>query len=91
LVWYRISIVKNEKRDLEREYGTKIYREQAIKLLNLREEATKINRVLNIYKRIALGVNLGSYDVKVFYRLPGFTLISNFERFEEYIKFTYMP
>ena len=77
--------LKKEKRDLDREYGTKITQEQAISLIEDRDEATKINRVLNIYERMALGVNLGAYDIKVLNRMVRFNLISNYERFEEYI------
>ena len=77
--------LKNEKRDLHREFGTKITEEQAVALIRNRDDATKINRVLNIYERMALGVNLGVYDIKVLNRLVGFNLISNFERFEKYI------
>lgn len=78
--------LKNEKGDLHQEFGTKITIEQATTWIDKGDEAIKINRVLNIYERLALGVNLGAYDIKVLNRLVGFNLISNFERFEAYIK-----
>ena len=77
--------LKEEKREIRNDYGDCISGEKAKSILESAEEATKINRVINIYERLALGVNISAYDIKVLNRLVGQNIINNYERFQEYI------
>jgi len=84
--WEKINQeIKNEKRNIRKELGEKITREKAQKILDDETLRIRVNKVLNLYERLATGVNLGIYDIKTINRLTGTNLISNYARFKEYI------
>lgn len=84
--WEKINQeLKVEKRLLLKDYGNKIESEMAYLILEDGEEQKRLNKVINIYERLSLGVNIKAYDIKTLNRLVGQNLIDNFNRFEEYI------
>ena len=85
--WEKINQqLKEEKRNLLRDYGSRIDPELAKLILENSDEQIRINRVINIYERLALGVNIGIYDIRVLNRLVGQNIIDNYLRFEAYIE-----
>jgi hypothetical protein len=85
--WEKINQqLKTEKSQLRDDYGTKIDSEMAQLIFEDGDEETRINRLLNIYERLALGINIGAYDIKVLNKLVGQNIINNYVRFEEYIE-----
>ncbi len=85
--WEKVNQeLKIEKRELLRDYGKKIDHEMAQLILEDGEEAKRLNKVINIYERLSLGVNIGAYDLKTLNKLVGQNIIDNYSRFEEYIK-----
>ena len=84
--WEKVNQqLKVEKREFLQDYGTAISSEMAELILNDGDEEVSINRVINIYERLALGINTGAYDLKTLNRLTGQNIINNFNRYEQYI------
>jgi hypothetical protein len=79
--------IKREKREIGQKYGHKITREICHQIHEERIDTSKANKILNSYERLALGANLGVYDVRVLNRVSGRLLIENYERFEDYIEY----
>jgi hypothetical protein len=78
--------LKIEKKKLLDKYGSKLSRETAEEILESSDDMIKLNKVLNIYERLSIGVNMGIYDIKALNRIVGRNLISNYSRYEEYIE-----
>lgn len=77
--------IKSQKNEIKEKYGDQISREMAISIHQENKDVPAINRVLNLYERLALGSNLGIYDLKTLNRISGRLLIKNYERYKEYI------
>lgn len=97
--WERINqALKQEKRELKNKINVdlrddtqmacenKIEHDMAMKILDNDKLSVKTNRIINRYERLALGVNIGAYDVRVLNRLVGQNIIDNYCRFEAYIE-----
>lgn len=85
--WEKVNQqLKIEKRELLKDYGSKIDSEMAALILEDDEEAKRLNKVINVYERLSLGVNIGAYDLKTLNRLVGQNIIDNYLRFEAYIE-----
>jgi c-di-AMP phosphodiesterase-like protein len=85
--WEKINQdLKIEKSELEKDYGPLISNEMALLILDDKNEAKWVNRVINVYERLGAGVNIGAYDVGVINRLVGQNIIDNYERFSAYIE-----
>ncbi len=84
--WEQInSELKIEKKRLIKDYGKIISSEMAQLILEDDEEQRRLHKVINIYERLALGVNIGAYDIDTLNRLVGQNIIDNYTRFAEYI------
>ena len=85
--WEQINQeLKEEKRLLLNDYGTEITEDDAQEILESdNEDHIKINKILNMYERLALGVNIKAYDIKVLNRIAGGELINSYKRFKGYI------
>ncbi len=84
--WEKVNQeLKVEKRKLLKDYGSKIEREMAELIIADGDEQARINKVINIYERLSLGVNIGAYDIQTLNKLVGQNIIDNYSRFEEYI------
>ncbi|MEM9671636.1 MAG: DUF4760 domain-containing protein [Cyclobacteriaceae bacterium] len=84
--WEKINQeLKTEKRKLQRDYGDKIDTDLARLILEDKEERIRLNRVINIYERLAVGINLKVYDIRVLNRVVGQNIINNYNRYENYI------
>ena len=77
--------IKSQKKEIKEKYGEYISREIAISIHEENKNVSEVNRVLNLYERLALGSNLGIYDLKTLNRISGKLLIENYERYKEYI------
>jgi Domain of unknown function (DUF4760) len=77
--------LREEKLELRKDYGAVLSTEDVEKIYSDIDERVKVNKVLNTFERLSIGVNLGVYDIKTLNRIVGRRLISNFERFEPYI------
>ena len=85
--WEKVNQdLKVEKRQLLKYYGERIEPEMAQLILEDDEEQKRLNKVINIYERLSLGINIGAYDIKTLNRLVGQNLIDNYVRFEAYIE-----
>ncbi len=85
--WEKVNKeLKVEKRELLKDYGNKIEPEMARLILEDGEEAKRLNKVINVYERLSLGVNIDAYDLKTLNKLVGQNIIDNYSRFEAYIK-----
>lgn len=78
--------IKNEKREIRKEFGEKVTRDQAEAILVDENMRVKVHKVLNQYERLATGANLGIYDITTLDRLTGTNLLGNYARFQEYIQ-----
>lgn len=79
--------LKHEKRTLAKKYGTKIDADQAVRVHENGEDRVAISKVLNTYERLSLGVRLKLYDKETLVSLYRENLLSNYDRFEEYIRY----
>ncbi len=79
--------LKVEKKVIKEKYGEEINRELAIKIHDEKQDVSSINRILNLYERIALGINLGIYDIHALNRASGKLLVNNYMRFKPYIEY----
>lgn len=77
--------MKDIKRKIFNAYGKKISKEDAETIYKDRDQRVELNRVINMYERLAVGVNLNVYDINTLNRLVGRRLIQNYSRFENYI------
>ncbi len=85
--WAKVNQqLKTEKRELLKDYGDSISVEMAELILDDKDEQVRINRVINIYERLALGINSKAYDLQTLNKLTGQNIINNYVRFENYIK-----
>ncbi len=85
--WEKINQqLKAGKWLLLKDYGTKIDSKMAQLILEDDDQQIAINRVINIYERLALGVNIKAYDIQVLNKLVGQNIIDNYARFEAYIE-----
>jgi hypothetical protein len=78
--------IKSSKRELKGVLGSSISSEQAQELLTNSEHTVKVNRLLNIYERIALRVELKDFDIKMLNQLTGANFIAAYEGFQPYIE-----
>ena len=97
--WERINqALKQEKRELKNYLDVdlrddtqmacenKIEHKMALEILDNEKLRVQTNRIINRYERLALGVNIGAYDLRVLDRLVGQNIIDNYCRFEAYIE-----
>ena len=78
--------LKEAKRELRKSIHGKITPEIIKNLESNKEEKVLLHKVLNSYERLAIGLNLGIYDLETLNRINGKILISNYERFRPYIE-----
>ena len=96
--WERVNqALKQEKRELKNYLDidlrddtqmaceNRIEHKMALKILDDEKLRVKTNRIINRYERLALGVNVGAYDLRVLNRLAGQNIIDNYCRFKVYI------
>lgn len=85
--WEKVNQqLKVEKGELLKYYGSKIDSGMALLILENGEEAKRLNKLINVYERLSIGVNIGVYDLKTLNRLAGQNIIDNYSRFEAYIE-----
>ena len=85
--WEKINQqIKLDKQKLLKNYGEIISQEIVDLILNDNNEQIRINRVINLYERLALGINIGVYDLKTINRMVGQNIINNYAKFHLYIE-----
>lgn len=82
------QLIKNEKKNIRQDYDDDITREVAILIHEVGVEAPVINRILDLYERLSLGVNLGIYDLQAIDRAGGKVLVDDYRRYPAYMHYS---
>ena len=78
--------LKTAKRKSTRQFGTALTAEDITYLSENDDDKVLLHKILNLYDRLALGVNTGVYDVKLLFRLNGHLILANYKRYSLYIE-----
>ena len=78
--------MKNEKRKITRKFGKYLSGDDIHHFYENDDDRVLLHRVLNLYDRLAIGVNMDIYDIKTINRLNGYLIKNNYDRYMPYIK-----
>jgi len=81
------QLIKTEKTKIREQYDDEISRDLAILIHEAGVDAPAIDRILDLYERLSLGVNIGIYDLDAIDRASGDLLVDDFRRYQAYIHY----
>ena len=79
--------LKNEKRKITRKFGEYLSEDDIQYFSANDDDRVLLHKVLNLYERLAIGININVYDIKTLNRLNGHLIINNYERYMPYINY----